>query len=554
VKILLCFRRSLALPLAISVALLVAGAANAQVRREWAATYNDPENGHDEAAAMVTDGDGNAFVVGIVRPRTATSDNEYVVLKFGAGGGLAWERRVDSAIASPAPMLELDGQSNLLLAGSRWGGSPMDGGTAADYLLVKYSPEGDLLWSRAHDIAHASGADMVYALAVDATGNVYITGRSWPGQSTQADFATLKIDPADEVVWERRFDAASVHGDGAFDIEVDPAGRIYVIGHDGLMTYILLRYDGNGDIAWERRLTGTIFSDLEVPRIEIDGRGDVIINGTAENVCGELISTTSKYDSDGQLQWQHDYPQQAPCGPGRAAGMALDADGNVVVVGFTTALDYEVIKYDGSGDLVWARQHDGPAFVDKFGTLRSPFDTPRAVATDAMGNVYLTGFSEIQALTMKYDPSGVLMWAAAFDGSLQSLVSPAAISWSPDGGICLAGSRLGESGSTDLVVWKYIPTATVHFSRGDATGDGALNLSDAVSSLMYLFAGASPGPCLRAADTNDDGIVDISDPVSTLGFLFLGTPGPPPPFPACGTDPTDDPLTCSGHRPCWDEL
>jgi len=77
------------------------------------------------------------------------------------------------------------------------------------------------------------------------------------------------------------------------------------------------------------------------------------------------------------------------------------------------------------------------------------------------------------------------------------------------------------------------------FHRGDANGDGDLDIADAVFTLRYLFSALLEVSCMEAADYNNDGEVNISDPIASLGFLFLGRPPPAPPGPpesACGTD------------------
>jgi hypothetical protein len=78
------------------------------------------------------------------------------------------------------------------------------------------------------------------------------------------------------------------------------------------------------------------------------------------------------------------------------------------------------------------------------------------------------------------------------------------------------------------------------FKRGDANGDNAVNISDPVFTLNYLFLeGTAPG-CLDAADANDDESVDITDPIYLLGFLFASGAAPPHPGPfSCGPDLTD---------------
>jgi hypothetical protein len=83
------------------------------------------------------------------------------------------------------------------------------------------------------------------------------------------------------------------------------------------------------------------------------------------------------------------------------------------------------------------------------------------------------------------------------------------------------------------------------FIRGDANGDGEINLSDATFGLNNLFLGGPPPrPCGDSADFNDSGTRDVSDAVYLLNFLFLGGPRPPPPFPFRGPDPTPDPIDC----------
>lgn len=81
-----------------------------------------------------------------------------------------------------------------------------------------------------------------------------------------------------------------------------------------------------------------------------------------------------------------------------------------------------------------------------------------------------------------------------------------------------------------------------YLMRGDANGDGLVDLSDSISLLDQLFLGGSASRCPDAADANDDGEIDISDPTYILLVLFLGGAALPPPGPECGEDPTEDTL------------
>ncbi len=89
------------------------------------------------------------------------------------------------------------------------------------------------------------------------------------------------------------------------------------------------------------------------------------------------------------------------------------------------------------------------------------------------------------------------------------------------------------------------------FKRGDANGDGGLDISDPLTDLLHTFQGAPLG-CLDAGDTNDDGAIDVADAILLLDYIFGGGATPPSPgIATCGTDPTDtDPLNCVTYSSC----
>src|SRR5262252_8382532 len=128
------------------VSLMLCGGLTAQVSRAFVNRYNGPGNAEDEALAMKMDADGNIYVTG----RSAGD------------------------------------------------------GTGIDFFTIKYSPDGKELWSRRYD-GPAHGEDIARALAIDAQGNVYVTGESLSDE-TSMDFATIKYDPDGNELWVRRYD------------------------------------------------------------------------------------------------------------------------------------------------------------------------------------------------------------------------------------------------------------------------------------------------------------------------------------------------------------
>lgn len=92
------------------------------------------------------------------------------------------------------------------------------------------------------------------------------------------------------------------------------------------------------------------------------------------------------------------------------------------------------------------------------------------------------------------------------------------------------------------------PAPRDDFVRGDADGDGAVNISDGVFLLNFLFVSPERRPgCDDAADADDSGALNLTDVIFILNFLFRGGSRPPAPFPDCGSDGTSDSLECAAR-------
>lgn len=103
-----------------------------------------------------------------------------------------------------------------------------------------------------------------------------------------------------------------------------------------------------------------------------------------------------------------------------------------------------------------------------------------------------------------------------------------------------------EDGAGNEASGGPISFATLRFFlRGDANGDGAIDVSDAVRILIGLFVAGDTVDCPDAFDVDDSGALDSTDALALLGYLFRGGLPPPGPFPAAGDDPSPtDPLEC----------
>ena len=116
-------------------------------------------------------------------------------------------------------------------------------------------------------------------------------------------------------------------------------------------------------------------------------------------------------------------------------------------------------------------------------------------------------------------------------------------SWEPPNSITIAGIKKRPK-TVECAVLTGAATLP-NFSRGDANGDSAISLTDAIVVVQNIFLGKLVlFDCEDMLDVNDDGRLDTSDPVFLLNHLFRRGEQLPFPFKSCGPDIESDALRC----------
>lgn len=89
---------------------------------------------------------------------------------------------------------------------------------------------------------------------------------------------------------------------------------------------------------------------------------------------------------------------------------------------------------------------------------------------------------------------------------------------------------LGSHGEDNAYGWgiidAYEAVRAVMFQRGDADGNGTIDVADVVFLINYLYAGGPPPDPLLAGDPSCDGIVDVADVIFLINYLFKAGPEP----------------------------
>jgi hypothetical protein len=137
--------------------------------------------------------------------------------------------------------LAVDGNGNVYVTGYSAGS-----GSGYDYATIKYSSAGVPLWTNLFNGA-GNGDDIAYSLALDGSGNVYVTGRS-TGSGSGYDYATIKYSSAGVPLWTNIFNGAGNSTDVATALKVDSDGNVYVtgysVGNGSGYGYATIKYSG----------------------------------------------------------------------------------------------------------------------------------------------------------------------------------------------------------------------------------------------------------------------------------------------------------------------
>jgi len=173
---------------------------------------------------------------------------------------------------------------------------------------------------------------------------------------------------------------------------------------------------------------------------------------------------------------------------------------------------------------------------------------PPVVHATGPSEITLHGYSFTESTAVFFDDTPAAS-VTFVDGNTLRAVIPfdATLTGAPD--ITVDAGAAGALTSSQLLELTFGEPTGVRFVRGDANGDGRLNLVDALATLGHIFGGERQS-CSDALDLDDSGSVRIDDALRLLELIFRSGANPPAPFPNCGEDPTEDQLSCDGQAPC----
>jgi hypothetical protein len=303
----------------------------------WRATYDGIKHAPDLGMAIATDTSANVFVAGSAQNTTM----DIVTMKYYWDGRRAWARTYDGGGDDKPTGMALGPDGSVYVMGISW-----DGISRHDYLTVKYSSGGTQEWVAAYNGPN-NGPDDALALAVDGSGNAYVTGSSRTGYApgNVSYVATVKYDSAGTEQWVARYLRP---GSWGVALALGPTA-LYVAGKtSGDLDdddYVTIAYDyGTGDTLWARRDNGEGNSNDAAVGIAVGSDSSIWVTGSSNNHFMTVL-----YTSDGVEHWVERYGSSDD---DVAVAIAVNKANQVVVTGNTWAspgYDILTVKFDTIG-------------------------------------------------------------------------------------------------------------------------------------------------------------------------------------------------------------
>lgn len=306
----------------------------------WSARYSDSAHHSDFPYGLGLTSDGRCCVVG--KSSRSSADSDFLTICYSGAGGTAWLRRYGD------PSGRLD--RALAIVTDQLGAAYVTGYATTDsgmqVAVVKYDSSGvqEYLTLFNPNLEHAAGN----AIAVDATGSVYVGGYQGPHYTK---FLTMKLNSSGDTLWTR------VYFRGAcVALAADDSSYVYCVGTDNQTgntpDIVTLKYDADGNLLWDARYDGFDQLDDWGYDVALGPDGSVYACGSSQSAENGTECILIKYDFWGDTVWTARIPGHDRYGSVFNA-VEVDNDGNIIVAGCIcsdgTGKDYIIAKYSPSG-------------------------------------------------------------------------------------------------------------------------------------------------------------------------------------------------------------
>jgi Beta-propeller repeat len=364
---------------------------------EWVRQFGTASN-FDQSTDIAVDSLGNSYVVGYTTGLLAGDNagfNDGFLSKYNANGTLQWTQEIETPTNDYVNAVAVDAAGNIYIGGQTQG-TPIN---LSDAFIAKYNSAGTRQWLQLLGATSGGGGlAQVNDLALDISGNLYVTGRTANGGSSNFDTFTGKYSTSNAAnQWFNRVGTLNSNAwDEGTGVAVDSLGSVYITGRTagnlggtnaGSYDAFLIKYGSTGAQQWIRQF-GTTGND-EGTGVATDSTGNAYMTGNAGGTLGGTGSGTgflTRFSSSGVRAWTTQFGAGLPT---NSRDVKIDQAGNIYVAG-TSQNSFGAVNYTSSAAYFLRFNTSG---VVQQGTNIGNYASSAAtgLAIDAAGNVYLSG-------------------------------------------------------------------------------------------------------------------------------------------------------------------
>jgi len=181
----------------------------------------------DNCRSVAFDGNDGIYAAGLTYSFGA-GKNDVLLLKFSLAGELQWARAWGGADNDVANSLAVDANGNVLLGGY----TSSFGAGNSDFLLQKWDPNGNLLWTRTW-----GGSDLDACTTIATRGEaIYMAGRGYSFGAGSEDAYIAKCNAGGDIEWARSW--GGIYEDSVSDMVaslnfLSEATELHLVGTTG---------------------------------------------------------------------------------------------------------------------------------------------------------------------------------------------------------------------------------------------------------------------------------------------------------------------------------
>lgn len=292
---------------------------------------------------------------------------------------------------------------------------------APDAFAMKRSPAGDTLWTYYYD-AGFNNEDFASSIVLDATGNIYLTGRS-QNASYLFECFTIKLLPSGLEAWVRRYSPGANTQSYGNALTVDLPGNVYVAGYTAPASastdWLVLKYSSAGILEWADVLNGPGNGGDEALDIVITPNGNLTVCGYtySVNASGATNAFVKQYTPMNTTVWTATWTNPAFTGTDMAIGLGYDNLGNLYIGGETrNSLSFNrdafAVAYNAGGTELWSHIYTDANTVSDEYILD--------VQVSSNGNIFLTGTDYRDGFTTCIQSNGTNGWRKLWKGPVNN--------------------------------------------------------------------------------------------------------------------------------------